>query len=339
MEKKRIRDFGIIPGRVKTGKRNAITDVPGVLVGHCTVNTEENHTGVTVIVPGPGNAFANHYTAAAYVHNGFGKSAGLVQVEELGTLETPIALTNTLNVGKVWDAPMSINPVVGECNDCRINQIQKRAVGEKEVRQAFAAASEEFEEGDVGAGAGTICYGMKGGIGSASRVICIGEKEYTIGVLVQSNFGATEDFILNGEAVGPKILEWKQEKDDMAASEEDKGSIMSILATDLPLTSRQLKRILKRTGVGIARTGGYTGHGSGEVMIGFTTANRIPSGREEELLQISAIPEHVINRAFLAAAEAEQEAILNSMTAAKPTRGRDGELYYSLAEYLNDRNA
>ena len=352
MEKKRIRDFGIIPGRVKTGKRNAITDVPGVLVGHCTVNTEENHTGVTVIIPGPDNAFANHYTAAAYVHNGFGKSAGLVQVEELGTLETPIALTNTLNVGKVWDAlvdivieqcqndglePMSINPVVGECNDCRINQIQKRAVGEKEVRQAFAAASEEFEEGDVGAGAGTICYGMKGGIGSASRVICIGEKEYTIGVLVQSNFGATEDFILNGEAVGPKILEWKQEKNDMAASEEDKGSIMSILATDLPLTSRQLKRILKRTGVGIARTGGYTGHGSGEVMIGFTTANRIPSGCEEELLHLSAIPEHVINRAFLAAAEAEQEAILNSMTAAKQTRGRKGELYYSLAEYLNDR--
>ena len=340
MEKKRIRDFGIVPGRVKTGKRNAITDVPGVLVGHCTVNTEENHTGVTVIIPGPDNAFANHYTAAAYVHNGFGKSAGLVQVEELGTLETPIALTNTLNVGKVWDAlasivieqcqndglePMSINPVVGECNDCRINQIQKRAVGEKEVRQAFAAAAEEFEEGDVGAGAGTICYGMKGGIGSASRV--------------QSNFGATEDFVLNGEAVGPKILEWKQEKNDMAASEEDKGSIMSILATDLPLTSRQLKRILKRTGVGIARTGGYTGHGSGEVMIGFTTANRIPSGREEELLQISAIPEHVINRAFLAAAEAEQEAILNSMTAAKQTRGREGELYYSLAEYLKDREA
>ena len=339
MEKKRIRDFGIIPGRVKTGKRNAITDVPGVLVGHCTVNTEENHTGVTVIIPGPDNAFANHYTAAAYVHNGFGKSAGLVQVEELGTLETPIALTNTLNVGKVWDAlagivieqcqndglePMSINPVVGECNDCRINQIQKRAVGEKEVRQAFEAAAEEFEEGDVGAGAGTICYGMKGGIGSSSRVICIGEKEYTIGVLVQSNFGATEDFVLNGEAVGPKILEWKQEKNDMAASEEDKGSIMSILATDLPLTSRQLKRILKRTGVGIARTGGYTGHGSGEVMIGFTTANRIP---------------HVINRAFLAAAEAEQEAILNSMTAAKQTRGREGELYYSLAEYLNDREA
>ena len=352
MGKKRIRDFGIVPGRVKTGERNAITDVPGVRVGHCTVKTEENHTGVTVIVPGPDNAFAKHYTAAAYIHNGFGKSAGVVQVEELGTLETPIALTNTLNVGKVLDVmvdvvieqsrkdgiePQSINPVVGECNDCRINHIQKRAIGEKEVREAFAAASEEFEEGDVGAGAGTTCYGMKGGIGSASRVITIGEKEYTIGVLVQSNFGATEDFVLNGEAVGPKILEWKQEKSDMAASEEDKGSIMSILATDLPLTSRQLKRILKRTGVGIARTGGYIGHGSGEVMIGFTTANRIPSGYEEELVQISAIPENIIDRAFLAAAEAEQEAILNSMTAANQTRGIAGELYYSLAEYLENR--
>ena len=346
MEKKRIRDFGIVPGRLETGKRNKITDVPGVKVGHCTIKTEENHTGVTVILPGEDNAFAKKYSAAAYVHNGFGKSAGLVQIEELGTLETPIALTNTLNVGKVWDVmvdivveqcekdglePMSINPVVGECNE-------KRAVGAAEVRQAFASVADDFEEGAVGAGTGTICYGMKGGIGSASRVIRIGEKEYTIGVLVQSNFGATEDFVLNGEAVGAKILDWKQEKDDMAASEEDKGSIMSILATDLPLTSRQLKRILRRTGVGIARTGGYTGHGSGEVMIGFTTENRIPSGTEEKLLQIQAIPEHVINRAFLAAAEAEQEAILNSMTAAERTRGLAGELYYSLAEYLEDQD-
>ena len=246
------------------------------------MNTEENHTGVTVIVPGPGNAFANHYTAAAYVHNGFGKSAGLVQVEELGTLETPIALTNTLNVGKVWDAlvdivieqcqndglePMSINPVVGECNDCRINQIQKRAVGEKEVRQAFAAASEEFEEGDVGGRCRYICYGMKGGIGSASRVICIGEKEYTIGVLVQSNFGATEDFILNGEAVGPKILEWKQERMiwlhlKKTRFHHEHSGYRS------PIDKPSAQTDSEKNRVGIARTGGYTGHGSGEVMIG-----------------------------------------------------------------------
>ena len=351
VDRKRIRDFGIVPGRLETGKRNKITDVAGVKVGHCTIKTKENHTGVTVILPGEDNAFADKYTAAAYVHNGFGKSAGLIQVEELGTLETPIALTNTLNVGRVWDAmvdlvvkqcekdglePMSINPVVGECNDSRINRIQKRAVGADAVHLAFESASDDFEEGDVGAGAGTVCYGLKGGIGSASRVIRIGERAYTIGVLVQSNFGATEDFVLNGEAVGGKILDWKQEKNDMAASEEDRGSIMSILATDLPLTSRQLKRILKRTGVGIARTGGYTGHGSGEVMIGFTTANRIPSDETENLFELRAIPEPVINRAFLAAAEAEQEAILNSMTAAKQTRGLKGELYYSLAEYLED---
>lgn len=354
MTQKRIRDYGIMPGRIKTGKRNKITDVPGVRVGHCTVKEGEIHTGVTVILPGPDNAFLNPYTAAAYVHNGFGKSCGLIQIQELGTLETPIALTNTLNVGKVWDAvaeyvlrqcendgaeALSINPVVGECNDSRINRISLRAIGAGQVKKAFDAAGEDPEEGDVGAGAGTICYGLKGGIGSASRVIRIGEKEYTIGVLVQSNFGATEDFVLNGESVGAKILDWKQEKDDMAASEEDKGSIMSILATDLPLTSRQLRRILRRTGVGIARTGGYTGHGSGEVMIGFTTANRIPSGAEEELLQIQAIPEHVINRAFLAAAEAEQEAILNSMTAAERTRGQAGELYYSLSEYLEDQDS
>ena len=185
-----------------------------------------------------------------------------------------------------------------------------------------------------------VCQGQLAGAKAQLQVAAVKHvKVRQVGVLVQSNFGATEDFVLNGEAVGPKILEWKQEKSDMAASEEDKGSIMSILATDLPVTSRQLKRILKRTGVGIARTGGYTGHGSGEVMIGFTTANRIPSGYEEELVQISAIPENIIDRAFLAAAEAEQEAILNSMTAAEQIRGIAGELYYSLAEYLEDRES
>ncbi|MDO4267036.1 MAG: P1 family peptidase [Eubacteriales bacterium] len=349
MAGKRIRDFGIQPGRVKTGARNKITDVPGVLVGHCTVRNETNHTGVTVIVPGKDNCFSKKYTAAAYVHNGFGKSAGLVQIEELGTLETPIALTNTMNTGLVWDAlaehvmercrqdgieALSVNPVVGECNDSRINRIQKRAVFAEHVEQAFAAAAEDFEEGGVGAGAGTVCYGMKGGIGSSSRIVEIGGRSYTIGVLVQSNFGATEDFVLDGKPVGARILELKKEKDDMAASAQDQGSIMTVLATDLPVTSRQLKRIIRRLGVGIARTGSYTGHGSGEVMIGFTTANRIPADGGEELLELQAIPETVINRAFLAAAEAAQEAILNSMAAAEPVRGLKGEMYYSLSEFL-----
>jgi D-aminopeptidase len=353
MNTKRIRDYGISVGRMKTGIRNKITDVPGVKVGHSTIKNEENHTGVTVILPGTDNPFEKKYTAASYVHNGFGKSSGLVQIDELGTLETPIALTNTLNVGLVWDAVAesvirqckkdhvevkSLNPVVGECNDSRINHILKRAVKEHHVLEAMELAAEDFAEGDIGAGAGTICYGLKGGIGSASRVTTIDDHEYTIGVLVQSNFGATEDFLLNGQPAGQMILKWKQEEKEnhhpMTFSESDKGSIMTILATDLPVSHRQLKRIIRRTAVGIARTGGYTGHGSGEVMIGFTTANRIPPMSEGKLLTQTVIHEDCINQAFQAAAEATNEAILNSMVCAESTRGIEGEIYSSLAEYL-----
>lgn len=349
MNQKRLRDYNIIPGTMKTGKWNKITDVSGVLVGHSTIKNEENHTGVTVILPGRDNAFASKYTAASYVHNGFGKSCGLIQIDELGTLETPIALTNTLNVGLVWDALTqyvltrcekdgvkvhSLNPVVGECNDSSINHIERRAVKEEHVLEAIRCAEEDFEEGDVGAGSGTVCYGLKGGIGSSSRIFSVGEKEYTIGVLVQSNFGSTEDFILGGLPAGKIILERKKEKESMAVSQCDQGSIMTILATDLPVSSRQLKRIIRRTAVGIARTGAYTGHGSGEVMIGFTTANRIPVGSDEVLLSQTVIHENVINLAFKAAAEAAHEAILNSMVCAGKTPGLDGRIYYSLAEFL-----
>lgn len=349
MNQKRIRDYNIVPGVMKPGKRNKITDVPGVLVGHSTIKNEENHTGITVILPGSDNAFANKYTAASYVHNGFGKSCGLIQIDELGTLETPIALTNTLNTGLVWDAIAqytltrceedgvevhSLNPVVGECNDSSINQIKNRAVKEEHVLEAIRCAGEDFLEGDVGAGAGTVCYGLKGGIGSASRMLSVGEQWYTIGVLVQSNFGSTEDFVLNGLPAGMTILEQKKEKDSMAASQCDQGSIMTIVATDLPVSSRQLKRIIRRTAVGIARTGSYTGHGSGEVMIGFTTANRIPAVLKEPVLSQSMIHEQLINLAFKAAAEAAHEAILNSMICAEKTVGLDGQIYYSLSEFL-----
>ena len=349
MNQKRIRDYNFLPGVMKPGKRNKITDVPGVLVGHSTIKNEENHTGVTVILPGSDNTFSSKYTAASYVHNGFGKSCGLIQIDELGTLETPIALTNTLNVGLVWDALAqhvldrcekdgvevhSLNPVVGECNDSSINQISHRAVRQKHVLEAIGWAGEDFREGDVGAGAGTICYGLKGGIGSASRIVSVGDREYTIGVLVQSNFGSTEDFILNGIPAGKRILEFKKEREQMAVSRQDQGSIMTIVATDLPVSSRQLKRIIRRTAVGIARTGAYTGHGSGEVMIGFTTANRIPADPRDTLLSLTMIPENLINLAFKAAAEAAHEAILNSMVCAEKTVGLDGQIYYSLAEFL-----
>lgn len=383
MSQKRIRDFGIVPGRMKPGKGNKITDVPGVLVGHCTIKNQENHTGVTVILPGGDNAFAKKYVAASYVHNGFGKSCGLVQIDELGTLETPIALTNTLNVGVVWDAlaeyvirqcerdqvPVkSLNPVVGECNDSQINHIEKRGVRAEHVWEAIEHAREDFDEGDVGAGAGTICYGLKGGIGSASRVVELYGKEYTIGVLVQSNFGATKDFVLDGIPVGERILQHKERMDREAAgrsgrgdgtcerngkdergrnseadesgsggmgvSQRDQGSIMTILATDLPVSDRQLRRILRRTAVGIARTGAYTGHGSGEVMIGFSTANRILLKAGEEPQAQSVIHETLINRAFQGAAEAAHEAILNSMVCAGRTVGIDGQVYYGLGELL-----
>lgn len=339
MERKRIRDFGIVPGVMKTGPKNKITDVPGVLVGHKTVRNGDNKTGVTVIVPGPGNVFERKFIAAGYVHNGFGKTCGLVQVEELGTLETPIALTNTLNVGLAADALVeytirqceedqvevtSVSPVVGECNDCRINRIQHRAVSMEDVMEAFSGAGEDFEEGDVGAGTGTVCYGLKGGIGSASRVMRIGGVNYTLGVLVQSNFGATEDLVIDGIRAGQRILEEKERRRKMAAAEQDQGSIMTIIATDLPVSDRQLKRIIRRAGVGIARTGAYTGHGSGEVMIGFTTAGRLQGKDSPEIMTSTCIREDLINVAFKAAAEAVNEAILNSMTAAGRTGGLAG---------------
>ncbi len=361
MNQKRIRDFGIVPGRMRTGKGNKITDVPGVLVGHVTIKNQENHTGVTVILPGTDNAFARKYVAASYVHNGFGKSCGLIQINELGTLETPVALTNTLNVGVVWDAlteyvlrqcerdgipAKSLNPVVGECNDSQINHIEKRGVRPEHVWKAIECAKADFEEGDVGAGAGTICYGLKGGIGSASRVVDLYGKEYTIGVLVQSNFGATEDFVLDGVRVGERILKYKERKaangtcgletGGMGLSRSDQGSIMTVLATDLPVSDRQLQRILRRTAVGIARTGAYTGHGSGEVMIGFSTANRIPLKAGEEPEVQSVIHESLINRAFQGAAEAAHEAILNSMACASRTVGLDGQVYWGLGELLPD---
>lgn len=377
MKQKRIRDFGIVPGRMRTGEKNKITDVCGVLVGHSTIKNPENHTGVTVILPGKDNAFARKYVAASYVHNGFGKSCGLIQIDELGTIETPIALTNTLNVGIVWDAlaefvlrqcekdqvtVKSLNPVVGECNDSRINHIERRGVRPEHVWEAIESAGADFAEGDVGAGAGTICYGLKGGIGSASRVVELYGREYTIGVLVQSNFGATKDFVLNGILAGERILKHQErmekrersrdenrgreggkideadglEAGSLGISQSDQGSIMTILATDLPLSDRQLKRILRRTAVGIARTGAYTGHGSGEVMIGFSTANRVPMAPGEEPQVQSVLHESLMNHAFQGAAEAAHEAILNSMVCAGRTVGIDGQVYWGLGELLPD---
>lgn len=322
-------------GKMPHGPRNQITDVPGVRVGHCTLDMGDMHTGVTAILPPPENPFLEKLTAAAFVWNGFGKSQGLIQIEELGTLETPILLTNTLNVGKVHDGVVSVmlekcqkdgvtltsvNPVVLECNDSSINQISTRPLGEKEVRQAIDTASADFAEGDVGAGRGTICYGMKGGIGSSSRQMRFGEETFTLGVLVQSNYGASADF------------QYAQVPEDWA--ECDRGSIIMVVATDLPLSHRQLKRVIKRASVGMARLGSYVGHGSGEIMVGFTTAPREKAGAFET---IRILREEEMNIPFRAVGECCEEAILKSMLCAQEGRTLAGEIVPALADIMKAR--
>ncbi len=338
---KRIRDYGYEIGGLPTGKYNKITDVEGVLVGHSTIKTEKYNTGCTVIMPSRDNIYANKLVAAAFVHNGYGKTVGTIQIDELGTLETPIALTNTLNVGLVADALVeysvercqrdglnvrSINPVVGECNDSALNTIADRAVKKEHVFAAIENASKDFDEGNVGAGTGTRCYGFKGGIGSASRVIELDGEEYTLGVLVQSNYGATRDLMINGKYLDEEVNK------KVKGEECDKGSIMVVVATDIPLTSRQLKRVIKRASVGIARLGSYIGHGSGEIFLGFSTANVV--SRQRDIISIKCINEDVIDRVFRAVGEATEEAILNSMVCASSARQLNGKTVYSLAEFL-----
>jgi len=302
---------------------------------------------VTVIMPCEDNMFVNKLTAASYVLNGFGKTQGLVQVDELGTLETPIALTNTLNVGKVHDALVeymaqrceadgvamrSLNPVVGECNDAAMNAITERVVEKEHVFSAISGACADFAEGAVGAGRGTTCHGLKGGIGSASRVIPIDGTDYTLGVLVQSNHGTLEELHVMERPLGREIIEKRNAQP--AQEPQDRGSIMMVLATDLPVSDRQLRRILKRCAVGLARNGSYFGHGSGDVMIGFTTENRVPHGGMHRVITHQVLTEHTLEMAFRAAAESTQEAVLNSMAAAVEMTALDGKVYESITKYL-----
>ena len=344
--KKRIRDYGIRIGDHPAGALNKLTDVPGVRVGYYTVDTEEHKTGVTVILPCEENIFASRLTAAAFVHNGFGKTAGIPQIEELGTLESPIALTNTLNVGKVHDALVdymveqcerdgveltSMNPVVGECNDASLNKITERVIGIPEVRAAIDGACRDFEEGDVGAGKGTTCFGMKGGIGSASRLVELDGKTYVVGVLVQSNFGKTKHFVLDGKPMG-ELLSGKIEE-----ARKDEGSIMMVVGTDLPVSDRQLKRIIRRAGVGLSRCGSFMGHGSGDIMLGFSTGNVYRKEEDRAVIPAAVMNEAMLDDVFEAAAEATEEAVLNSLAAAHTVTGYKGNTRYSLTDlYLKD---
>ena len=263
-------------------------------------------------------------------------------------IETPISSTTTLNLGHIHHAMVgymidqcqkagyrltSVNPVVCECNDAGLNDIQDRALGAEHLLAAIADARADFAEGDVGCGKGTVCHSLKGGVGSASRQVELDGKTYTLGVLVQSNHGSLKDLRIDGKPAGRMI--------DAAlnASAPDKGSIISIMATDVPLSSRQLGRVLKRTSVGLARLGSFIGHGSGEVMLGFTTANRMPHDSEGQLLPFHALAESKIDLLFRAMAEAEEEAVLNSMLAAQSVTGFDGATKRSLREFMGQIRA
>lgn len=340
---KRIRDYGITIGELPTGKKNAITDVDGVSVGHVTLNDGPVKTGVTTVLPHAGNTFREKVPAAVHVINGFGKTIGTVQIEELGTLETPIVLTNTLSVGTACDALIdymldgnpeigdttgTVNPVVCECNDGYLNDIRGKHVKRKHVFEALEKACEEVEEGAVGAGTGMSCLGFKGGIGTASRRITIKEHDFTLGVLVLSNFGRGEDFLLDGRKVGKQV--------DFEKAEPDKGSIIVIVATDVPMTVSQLKRVIKRTEIGMVRTGSFIGNGSGDAVIGFSTAVRIPHESRESFTIMKRIHEDHLDLLFRAAAEATEEAILNSLICAETAVGRSGHRRVSLKDYIHD---
>ncbi len=331
---KRIRDWMDIPGHYMPGIRNSITDVPGVTVGHHTMHDEDRgmNTGVTVIRPHPGNVYAEKVPAAVHVGNGYGKTTGIIQVEELGEIESMIGLTNTLSVSSVLQGLLeyhlallspeqnSINIIVGETNDAQLNDIKKMAIQPEHVRLAIQSLSEVVEEGAVGAGAGTICYGFKGGIGTSSRRV----KEYTVGVLVQTNFGG--NLHLYGHPVQSRGIE----------SPQTSGSCMVIVATDAPMLDRQLRRLAKRAIIGLTNTGSYIHHGSGEIVIAFSNCKANIIHRHDTALQsFIQLPDEDINPYFEATVEAVQEAVYNSLTMAEQVKGPEGRMAegFDMARY------
>ncbi len=326
----RAREVGIAPGVLSPGKLNGITDVEGVKVGHVTlIEGKDIRTGVTAILPHSGNLFAEKVPAAIYLGNAFGKLIGYTQVEELGNIETPIVLTNTLNVGIVADGVieyvlsmpgnenvMSINPVVGETNDGWLNNIRSRPVRQHHVREVIEkAAAGPVEEGSVGAGTGTICFGFKGGIGTSSRQLPKSQGGYTVGVLVQSNFGGV--LTINGAPVGKELAPEKN-------SGTEGGSCMIVVATDAPLLSRNLKRLAKRAVLGLARTGSIMSNSSGDYVIAFSTAKALRLGVERKEVSGEPLPNSRMDPLFTAVVEATEEAVYNSIFKATTVIGREG---------------
>ncbi|MDT8401275.1 MAG: P1 family peptidase [Bacteroidales bacterium] len=335
-QRSRLRDYGISPGVLPTGKFNAITDVRGVRVGHTTLIEGENiRTGVTAILPHGGNIYKLKVPAAIYIGNGFGKLTGISQVRELGNIETPLLLTNTMSVPLAFDALISytineagnenvrsVNGLVGETNDGFLNEIRGRHIKEEHVLDAIRKASGgEVEEGNVGAGTGTVCFGFKGGIGTSSRLLPGSLGGYTVGVLVQTNFGGVLQ--IDGVPVGEELDRFSFSRNiDRGAD----GSCMIVVATDAPLDARNLERLAKRAFMGLARTGGIASNGSGDYVIAFSVAaeNLIDSSERSPVREGSFLDNDHVSPLFLAAIEATEEAILNSLFAAETMTGNQG---------------
>ncbi|MCL4803613.1 MAG: P1 family peptidase [Anaerolineae bacterium] len=359
----RIRELGTYESALPPGPRNAITDVAGVLVGHYTLDSGPAtadpdwrpgngpfRTGVTIILPHSGNLYEEKVAAAVHTVNGFGKVTGFEQTRELGNIETPIALTGTMNVPRVADALMtimaeaaphigvgfpetgwsgyaSVNPVVGETSDGYLSDLQARPIGLAEVRAALATASPDVAEGAVGAGMGTSCYGWKGGIGTASRTLPATAGGYTVGALVQTNFGRAEELTIRGVPVGKTL----RPPVAVRPPESLGGSIMMVLATDAPLDARGLGRMCRRATFGLARTGSTCHGGSGDFVIAFSTAGRILDRPAAPPIPRAVIDEQPIMSVLsVAVIESVEEAIYNSLLMARTVVGRNGNVRHGL---------
>lgn len=331
---------------LKKGTRNLITDVPGVKVGHFTYSQGEIQTGITAILPHDGNLFQHKVEAACHVINGYGKSVGLMQIAELGSIETPILLTNTFGVPAcitallqnamaqnplIGDTDGTVNSVVLECNDGYLNDLRQMALTPEHGAIALAAAGETFAQGAVGAGRGMACYHLKGGIGSASRIMEVDGVSYVLGTLVLTNFGRTKDLCIQGDPVGLRL-------DEPLPKSETMGSVIIVIATDLPLDSRQLGRLSRRVQSGLARTGAYVEGGSGEVVVAFSTANvlqhHLPQGYvvEKKILHESALED-----GYLAVTQCVEESVCRALAYAETVAGCKGHIRYSLKDTLARR--
>jgi len=333
-ERKRIRELGIKIGELEPGPYNALTDVEGIRVGHTTVLKGDGkravRTGVTVILPNNGHIQEENFFASYFNLNGWGEMTGIAPLEQTGRLCSPIFLTGTYNVGIVYDAAVEylINtprneagptaaPIVAECFDDFLSDTERRLITREDVFRAVkSAASGPVEEGAVGGGTGMVCFGFKGGIGTSSRVVLMKDKKYTIGVLVMANTGLRRQLRINGIPVGKEITGFKPK-------EGNSKSIILIAATNAPLLPFQLRKIAKRVALGLAQTGATSNTGSGDIILAFSTANKIPRHDPELFLKIQSLNDFWITPLYMGTVEATHEAILNALTMARTIVGRD----------------